>query len=317
MAIELTINTDPGGANLSRVAGWLTTNLYKRYGANCKFCFRTDNGSIDAIKDIEEGVTDMGVLTPVEVANMACRGIGIYEGQAPAAHLRSIFCVPHDDEHVLAVTRESGLMSFDDVFDPKGKKVTIITAPYTGDSLMGHIFIKILSLYGKTIEQWEAEGGVLKTFLGPFEAFSAMQNGEADGLFFEAFMLRPWYRLADTIPLRFLSVPDKVARPLEQWGVPSFVLKPDGKRGFDEPIRVLQYAKFLVCCRDDMPDYIVRAITEIALDKSYELERDYWTEEPRYRAITLPITPQKLAEVCGVPMHPAAEAVYRQRGVID
>jgi len=316
MAIELTINTDMGGTNLIRVAGWITTNLYKRYGLDCKFHLLTANGAVDAINEIDEGDVDMGVLTPAEVTNMSCKGIGMFEGQDPKKHLRSIFCIPHDDEHVLSVTEESGLMSFDDVFNPNGKKIRVITTPYTGDSLMGHIFIKILSIYGKTIEQWEMEGGELKTYMDPFDAFSAMLNGEGDALYFEAFMLRPWTRLANTLNLRFLSVPKKLVEPLAEWGVPSFIMQPDGKRGFDEPIRVLQYAKFLFSCRDDAPDYIVRAITEIALDTTHEIERDYRTEEIQYRCITLPITGQMLANTCGVPLHPAAEAVYIERGLI-
>lgn len=316
MAIELTINTDMGGTNFIRVAGWITTNLYKKYGIDCKFHFITENGGVDSINDIDKGEVDMGVLTPVELPNMACKGIGVFEGQAPREHLRAIFSIPHDDEHVLAVTKESGLMSFDDVFSPNGKKVRVITAPCAGESLMGDIFLKILSIYGKTIEQWEAEGGELKTYLDPFGAFTAMLNGEADAFYFEAFMLRPWYMIADKLNMRYLSLPEKLIEPLAEWGVPSFMLQPDGKRGFDEPIRVLRYEDFLFCCRDDTPDYIVRAITETAIDTTRELERDYWTEEVRHRAITLPITGKAFANVGGVPLHPAAEAVYKERGII-
>ncbi|MGG1662081.1 hypothetical protein [Brevibacillus sp. NRS-1366] len=314
MALELSFKTDLGFTNLSKAAGWITTELYWKYGMDSQFTFYTGNAGKKSVDAVVNRQVDLAFITPLALAEMAVKGKGMFD----KAHdeLRALAVFPHFDQHVLAVRKNSGFHSYEDVFKP-ARPISIITATRDEDNLMGAAFDQLLALFGSDFETWQKDGGQFICFDSPFLALTEMAKGKADALFFEAFMVPLWWNLTEKVDLTFLSLPEKCKIGLQEWGARVVTLHPDGKKGFDQPIVTLDWSGWVLLSRSDLPDHVAESISEIIVTKHLDFVAEYAHIPPSRSALRYPILPSDFVKTGDVPLHFAARTVYEQYGLFN
>jgi TRAP-type uncharacterized transport system substrate-binding protein len=160
-----------------------------------------------------------------------------------------------------------------------------------------------------TREQIEAWGGGLRRMSGP--TANAGYQRVVDAIIRNLFLAstpgaRCWIDASVLLNLRFLNLPDDLIESLckELGGEPGFV--PHGYlRGVDHDVRTVSYPHLLIYARLDSPDELVRDVAE-QLDRQRALFRE--------SHVNMAYDPESVAARCPIPLHPAAEAYYRERG---
>ena len=108
--------------------------------------------------------------------------------------------------------------------------------------------------------------------------------------------------------LRYLELPQELRTKLakendwEQGRIPLALF-----RGVDRPIPAVVKTGIVIYGRDDMPDDLAYTLAK-ALDEHQDLLQ--WSN------VTYSYNPFKVWKAFGVPLHPAAERYYRERGYL-
>lgn len=314
MGLELSIKVDYGCFNLTKAAGWITSQLYSKYGMDSQFHLVTANAGKESVKSVVNREVDLAMITPVPLGEMAVKGIGMFEQAHP--ELRAIATLPHHDQHVLVVKRDSGLHSYEDVFKP-ARPLTVISALRDGDNLMGATFDKLLEIFETDFETWRQNGGRYIGCSDPHIALTEMMKGDADAMFMEAFMIPAWWELLEKVDLQFLSLPKHCQTNLQEWGCRFVTLLPDGRKGFDQPIVTLDWSGWMLLGRADLEDHVAASIAEIIVTKHSYFEAQYSHIPPRQSSLRYPIRETDFVLTGDVQLHSAAQAVYEKYGLFD
>ncbi|HEV7753507.1 MAG TPA: hypothetical protein VGO71_18290, partial [Baekduia sp.] len=71
---------DWGGANLTRVCGWLAHELHERTPGDTYSVLRTGDAGVGNLHALGRGEVDVAVVTPSAAATLAVRGTGPFAG---------------------------------------------------------------------------------------------------------------------------------------------------------------------------------------------------------------------------------------------
>jgi uncharacterized protein len=241
---------------------------------------------------------DFGVISADDVS-AAYEGRGPFKKDGPIKNLRVIAQIDNPEYLMVAAVDSSGIASLDQVREQK-KPVRIMVG------VGGGLVDKVLAYYGMTKADVLSWGG--KILVGN----ALLKNPDFDIIIGAGVLANypegnMWYEMTQKKNLHFFSFPDDLRQKLVKENEAQLVDLPFRyMRGVgDAPIHTVGVSGTDIYGRDDLPDSFVRDVAK-ALDEQRGLLK--WTNQP------FTYNEQIVWNGRGVPLHPAAEAYYRERG---
>jgi len=257
-----------------------------------------------AIDEVASREVQVAIVNPAEPLALAARGKGPFESPIP---LRIISVIPSLDQFAFVVSDRLGINSLEELRDRRVPlRYSMRDRPDHATYFLVREVFRALGFSVEDVEQW---GGGLSMQAGFPPDVGRVVRGEVDAIFDEA--VRNWVPAALKAGMRVLPIDGDLARTLEDIGFRRAVLRKEIYPELPMDIPTLDFSGWPVFTHADTPDALVRACCA-ALEASKE--RVPWEGEgplPVERmCIDGPDTPLT------VPLHPAAEQFWRERGYI-
>lgn len=288
---------DWGQANMHRICGWLAQEVGDRSPEGTEIAVWSGRGGLDEIKALQDRRAHISVITPAAAVSRLHRS-GALDG------LRALGVIGQRDRLVVAVDAQLPATSVADLAST-GRRLTIATSPDDGVNLIGFAAHKALRAAGLELAAFD-----FRYDERPFPPITWFTEGEADVLVHEAIMTPPWQRLDSKRPVKYLPWGDAVLDAFAAEGWPSATVEAGYLPGLAEDLRTLDFADFVILCREDLDDEIARLITWCMVKTRRALEAQYAHLPPDHTPVTYPIVPADMART-PLPLHPAAERAYR------
>lgn len=261
------------------------------------------SGSPDGIDEVAAGRAGLAMINPSAVLTMAYRGTGPFAKPLP---VRVISILPSYDQIVLGVAERTGLRSFDDI---RGQKYPLrVSLRGPRENSVPLMADEICKAHGFTLDDIESWGGKV-TYDRPLPGarMPMVERGECDAIFDEA--VRQWVNEGAASGMRFLEVADYAMAKLEALGLRRGVVLKSDFPNLAADFRAVDFSGFPVFTNVGVPDAQVRAICAALEARKGNVP---WEGEG----------PMPLESMCrdtkegplDVPLHPAAEAFWRERG---
>lgn len=260
------------------------------------------------IQEIASGKVQIGIVNPSMILKLAALGSPPFNEPLP---LRSIAVLPASDQMVFAVTQETNLTSIADLGERQFPlKVSLRGQP---DHSLHVIVNHVLSAVGFGLDDIVSWGGEVRYDAGmPYGAkrIGAVQRGEIHAIFDEG--VSAWGTMALELGMRFLSLDESLLQRLETVGLRRGLIK---KRCFPKlatDVPTLDFSGWPIYTHKDTLDGL---ITEFCRALEACKDRIPWAEEA-----PLPLRHMVRDSAEGhleVPLHPAAERFWRERGYLD
>jgi TRAP-type uncharacterized transport system substrate-binding protein len=302
---------DWGGANLTRVCGWLAQELWDRAPRGTRSWILSAQGCADNLRAVGSGEVDVAVMTPANFARMAVVGKGPFADEA-YPQLRALGQLPHNDALLFAIRADLGVRTMNELRDSQ-PALRLALSPVDGGAnpvgLAAETMLEASGIPMRALVEW---GGELLYGERPLDCISALDQGRADAVIHEAIMTPWWHDLADDHELRFIPTEPEVLDALEReysWArrtVPAGYL-----RGIDEPLDAIDFSGYLVVVREEMPDELAFLLTWVLGERSAALERHFRHLPADRSPLSYPIERAGLVSV-PIPLHQAAERYYKQ-----
>ena len=280
-------------------------NLREQGGETWPVClFGSDSPA--AIDQVARGELQVAIINPAAPKALAVRGKGPFKSPIP---LRAITVIPSPDQLAFAVSERTGLQSLRDIRDRR-YPLRISMRGQMDHSL--HLVVKeVLSAAGFSFDDVISWGGQIRYDVGLPKSpnrLGAVQRGEVDMIIDEA--VRSWVDTALELKMRILSLDEPLLEHLEEFGFRRAVISKAHYK-LKEDVPTLDFSGFPVYTHIDVPDSIVTSICS-ALEA--RKEKIPWQEEG----------PLPLDRMCRdtpegpltIPLHPAAERFWRERGYL-
>ena len=263
------------------------------------------SGSPDGIDEVSAGRAGLAMINPSAVLTMAHRGTGPYGQALP---VRVITVLPSYDQIVLGVMEHTGITSFDDIRDEKYPLRISLRGPR--ENSVPLVANEICKAHGFTLDDVVSWGGEV-TYNRPLPGarLPGVLHGESDAIFDEA--VRQWVNEGAAASMRFLEPSEDALAKLEGLGLRRGVVLKSDFPNLAADFTAVDFSGFPIFTNANVPDAQVRAICA-----ALEARRDRvpWEGEG----------PLPLESMCidsregplDVPLHPAAEAYWRDRGFI-
>ena len=261
-----------------------------------------------AIEQVARGELQVAIINPAGPLALALRGKGPFKSPIP---LRAITVIPSPDQLAFAVTEDTGLKSLQDICERRFP-LRISIRGQMDHSL--HLVVKeVLSAAGFSLDDVISWGGQVRYDPGLPNSprrLGAVQRGEVDMLIDEA--VRSWLNAAAESGMRILPFDEPLLEHLEGLGFRRAVISKTRYTSLKEDVLTLDFSGFPVYTHADVPDTIVASICA-ALEA--RKEKIIWQEEG----------PLPLERMCrdtpegplNIPLHPAAERFWRERGYLS
>lgn len=169
----------------------------------------------------------------------------------------------------------------------------------------------VLEAHGSSLEEVESWGGSIE-HTSPDVSSNAIRDGQADLWFQSLTDGHPAVtELAQTNDVKFLSVSEEARDYLEEFGLASEVLPAGTFNGQDEEVPLVGWSTGIIVS-EEMDDETAYAITEAIIENAESLTSA--------NAGMSAFDPESAfsEEINGdVPLHPGAEAYYRDAGLMD
>jgi uncharacterized protein len=312
--IALHMMGDWGIANLHRICGWISAELWRRSPAGSKFATWAGRGGTDAISAVLDGDVQAALFVPAPFARTIFEGRGICD-RPDVSRLRALATLPQDDRLVFAIDANLGIGSFAEL-RAKRPALRLSTAWDDGVNMTGFASFRLLEalhIPAATIESW---GGKLLLGEAPWDVIPRATRGEADAVLFEAVMTPYWRDMCAARKMSFLSIDTSALDELERsfsWQRASVPI--DRFPGLTAPFAALDFSDFLLFCRDDFPGDIAYVIAALLCETPEILESQYRHIPPKDSPVTYPLEPRKMAST-SIPLAEGAERYYRERGYL-
>jgi hypothetical protein len=257
----------------------------------------------NAIEAVARGEAQLAIINPAEPLALALRGRGPYVEPVP---VRIITIIPSLDQFAFAVTAQSGITSLEEIRDRRYPlRVSMRAQPDHSDYLIVHETLSALGFSLGDIVSW---GGQVRRHGFPPDV-GAVERGEADAIFDEA--VGTWVGRALDAGMRMLPLGEPLLQKLEGVGLRRGVISQEEFPKLPHDVISLDFSGWPVFTRADVSDEFVRACCS-ALEA--RKDRIPWQGDgplPLHRmcfeAEDTPLT---------APLHPAAEAFWRERGYL-
>lgn len=258
-----------------------------------------------AVDEVVRGDVQVGIVNPSAVLFMAYRGLAPFSEPMP---VRTISVIHQFDQLGFAVMADSGLRSVRDVRDRK-YPLRVSLRGQTDHSV--HLVVNtVLSVLGFSLQDIKSWGGQVRYDqelpYGP-NRLGAARRGEIDAIFDEAM---PAYGMeALEAGMRFLGLEEAELQALEARGLRRAAITKAEYPLLHEDVWSVDFSGWPIFCRADLSEEIVTAFCG-ALEA--RKDRIPWYGEG----------PLNLDQMCRdtrdgplmVPLHPAAERFWQERG---
>ena len=261
-----------------------------------------------AIEEVARGAVQLAISNPAGYLALAVRGTGPFK--TPIA-LRAITVIPSPDQLAFAVTERTGLKSLHDI---RERRFPLrVSMRGQKDHALYPIVKEVLAAAGFSLDDIVSWGGQVRYDEGlPMKdnRFGAMQRGEVDMIIDEA--VRGWVNAAAEAGMRILPLDESMLIKLEALGLRrALILKVRYPKLADD-VPTLDFSGFAVYTHATVSDAIV---TSICTALEARKETIGW-QEPG---------PLPLERMCRdtpdgpltIPLHPAAERFWRERGYLS
>ena len=261
-----------------------------------------------AIPEVAAGKTQFAIINPSMILKLAALGSAPFDAPLP---LRAIAVLPSLDQMVFAVTADTGLKSFADIRERKFPlKVSLRGQP---DHSLHIIMNHVVAAAGFTLDDIISWGGEVRYDRGMAygaNRIGAVQRGEIHAIFDEG--ASTWGNMALEMGMNFLSLDETLLTRLESIGLRRGLIEQRHFPKLPADIATLDFSGWPIYTHRDTPDMLVSDFCR-ALDASKD--RIPWTEDaPLPLAQMVRDTPEGHLEV---PLHPAAERFWQERGYLD
>lgn len=263
--------------------------------------------TIEAIEDVARGEVHLATINPSSPLTMAYRGRGPFK---EAIQVRAIAVIPTQDQFAFAVTEKTGLKSLSEVLE---RRYPLRVSLRGQKRHSVHLVVKeVLAQAGFSLDDLVSWGGRVRYDEGMPDGpnrFGAMLRGEVDAIFDEA--VKRWTNQALDAGMRFLSLEEEHMRVLEGIGFRRAILSKNSYPKLPADVTAIDFSGWPIFTHANVSDDIVRSFC-IALDN--RKDRIPWQGEG----------PLPLERMCAdnpegpldVPLHPAAESFWRERGYL-
>lgn len=266
-----------------------------------------------AIDEVHERRLDIAILNPVALLNMARLGRGAYDSPRDVA---TIAVLPHDDQLGFAVADRLGFGSLADIAAARYPlRVSVRGSLDAATSISVDV---VLRAYGFGLADLEAWGGTISydqpmPMRGDTDRIGRLAAGEIDAIFEEGVVL--WADAVAGAGASLLPIDDAHLRVLEQQGFRRGVIPASRYPSLPADVPTVDYSGWPVFCRTDTADLVVEQFC-----RGLHSAQDHlvWDLGPVQQA-PLPLA-RMVSDSPGtpldVPLHPRAEAVWRELGYL-
>ncbi|HVQ99307.1 MAG TPA: TAXI family TRAP transporter solute-binding subunit [Mycobacterium sp.] len=309
--IELAFRGDWGQANLTRICGWLAQEVGDRVSAGSRFAIWSGRGGPDAAVALAAHEADVAAMTPAASVPLVRSGAMPADAN-PQPFLRALGRLPHRDRLVIAIDADLPVYSVAELTSVADQLV-IATCADDGVNTIGFAAHTALRLAGSDPAELVAAGAQFDYDERPFPGLQHFTAGTANVLIQEAIMTPGWQRIAERRPVRYLDWGDEVFTGFAAHGWLDATVPAGYLPGLQHDLRALDFADFVLVCRDDLDDELAYLITWCMIRTRQALEAQYTMLPPDRSPLVLPIDPVEMAKT-PIPLHPAAERAYRDVG---
>jgi TRAP-type uncharacterized transport system substrate-binding protein len=266
------------------------------------------SSTAEGIEAVVRREVDLGIINPAAVLAVAARGQGMFKTRQP---VRAIGVIPSWDQYVFAVRAETAIETFEEIAAKRPK--LRISMRGTADHTLHPMFDDVAAAAGFSRADIAAWGGEIRKEGGlPYPGtpkFEALLRGEIDGIFDEA--SNYWVNEALAAGINILPLTENTVRQLEIMGYHRAIMPKADFPKLARDVLTLDFSGWTIFVHEEADDALVRQICA-ALDA--RKTRIPWEEDG-----PLPVermcreardTPQL------VPLHPAAERFWRERGYL-
>jgi TRAP-type uncharacterized transport system substrate-binding protein len=268
--------------------------------------FGSDN--IDVIEAVDRGEVHIATLNPAAPLSLAYRGSGPFK--API-DVRAIAIIPSFDQLAFAVAKETGLQSLSDIAE---RRFPLRVSLRGQRSHSVHFVLKeVLTRAGFSLEDIISWGGQIRYDQGLPDGpnrLGAVKRGEVDAIFDEAVVF--WANQALDLEMRILSVEGKHLECLEDLGFRRGAISKADYPKLPTEVMTVDFSGFPIFTHARVADEVVRAFC-IALER--RKDRIPWEGKG-----ALPLERMcrdTLEGPLDIPLHPAAENFWRERGYLS
>ncbi len=260
-----------------------------------------------AIDLVARGELQLAISNPSMFLSLAVRGTGPFAAPIP---LRAITIIPSPDQLAFAVTEPTGVKSLREI---RERRLPLrISLRGQRDHALHPVVKEVLATAGFSFDDVVSWGGQVRYDDGlPVKGnrFGAMQRGEVDMIIDEA--VRGWVNPALDAGMRILPLDETMLTKLEALGLRRAVMPKARYLKLPDDLPTLDFSGFAVYTHASVPDPI---ITSICAALEARKDRIGW-QEPG----PLPLEWMCRDTVEGpltIPLHPAAQKFWRERGYL-
>ncbi len=285
-------------------------------GGDAKPVVLFGSDSYEAIDQVARGEVQLAIINPAEPVTLAVRGTGPFKKPIP---LRAIAVIPSLDAYAFAVSERTGLTSLEDIWDQKYPLRVSLRGQRDHSN---HFFEKVvLETMGFSLEDIESWGGQVRYDPGLPTGISTSgknyevtridlaKRGDVDAIFDEA--VNSWVGLALDAGMRILPLKASVVEKLESMGFRrSFITKERWPK-LPTDVLALDFSGWPIYTHANVSDEVISSFCA-----ALEARKDHipWQGEG----------PLPLERMCkdtpegplDIPLHPAAERFWKERGYL-
>jgi len=263
---------------------------------------------------VASGEFDLGITTPTASAWLAMNGMGPFK--APHKNLRAIANYPHHDCVLFALSKATGISSLDELVERR-YPLRLATGRKHNDQLdlVSFVVDEVLKQYGGSLATLQEWGGQV-TFSGKTTAgIPLMISGQVEAVFNEAQMMPMWDQLIAKTDVNFLSVDEEIIDRLDKkLGLGKVIIGTERFPSLTSEIRTVGFGGWLLFGNAELPDEIVYKVTQAAVETRQTIEKKYGGG--KFASLAAEIRPEAMCRDCLIPLHPGAEAYYRESGYL-
>jgi hypothetical protein len=263
---------------------------------------------------VARGEFDLGITTPTASAWLAAKGAGPFT--APHESLRAIANYPHHDCVLFALSKATGISSLDELVERR-YPLRLATGRKNKDQLdlVSYVVDEVLKQYGASLAALEDWGGQV-TFAGKTtEGIPLMISGQVEAVFNEAQMMPMWDQLIAKTDVNFLSVEENIIERLDKTlGLGRVIIGTERFPSLDKEIQTVGFGGWLLFSNAGLPDEIAYKVTQAAIETRQTIAKRYGGG--KFASLAAEIRPESMCRNCLIPLHPGAEAYYRDSGYL-
>ncbi len=261
----------------------------------------------EVIDEVVSGKVQVAIMNPVDPLTLAYRGTGPYNKPLP---LRIVTVIPSEDQLAFAVSERTGVSSLEEI---RERRVPLRVSLRKQPGHSTHFYVEqTLNAAGFSLNDIISWGGEVRydAFIPQAsERLGAIERGEIDAVFDEA--INRWVYQALDHGIRPLSLGGPLLARLEEMGFRRGVIPKVDYPKLPADVVSLDFSGWAIFTHADVPDDFITAFC-----RALEARRDRipWQGEgplPLERmCCNTPDTPLV------IPLHPAAERFWRERGYL-